>query len=233
MWRFRRRSRDRRTKSRDRKTSRERRSRSRKRSPTPPPTVRPPFRRATRSPLGLRGQSPIEELSSEERDARTVFCMQLSQRIRARDLEEFFSSVGKVRDVRMIVCNKTRRFKGIAYIEFKDPESVALVNLFRMVFIVRLVDNCVISRLWVCPVRSCWACRLSCSTRKLRKTGWATRCPTCCQKGWRDRWGFMLVRYTLTSQRKCWEAFLSRSVKLKTSNWLWTQRRADLKDTDL
>lgn len=52
--------------------------------------------------------------------------MQLSQRIRARDLEEFFSSVGKVRDVRMIVCNKTRRFKGIAYIEFKDPESVAL-----------------------------------------------------------------------------------------------------------
>lgn len=53
--------------------------------------------------------------------------MQLSQRIRARDLEEFFSAVGKVRDVRLITCNKTRRFKGIAYIEFKDPESVALV----------------------------------------------------------------------------------------------------------
>lgn len=52
--------------------------------------------------------------------------MQLSQRIRARDLEEFFSSVGKVRDVRLITCNKTKRFKGIAYIEFKDPESVAL-----------------------------------------------------------------------------------------------------------
>lgn len=57
---------------------------------------------------------------------RTVFCMQLSQRIRARDLEEFFSSVGKVRDVRLITCNKTKRFKGIAYIEFRDPESVAL-----------------------------------------------------------------------------------------------------------
>lgn len=52
--------------------------------------------------------------------------MQLSQRIRARDLEEFFSSVGKVRDVRLITCNKTRRFKGIAYIEFRDPESVPL-----------------------------------------------------------------------------------------------------------
>lgn len=53
--------------------------------------------------------------------------MQLSQRIRAKDLEEFFSSVGKVRDVRLITCNKTRRFKGIAYIEFKDAESVPLV----------------------------------------------------------------------------------------------------------
>lgn len=52
--------------------------------------------------------------------------MQLSQRVRARDLEEFFSSVGKVRDVRLITCNKTKRFKGIAYIEFKNAESVAL-----------------------------------------------------------------------------------------------------------
>lgn len=65
-------------------------------------------------------------MTQEDRDARTVFCMQLSQRIHARDLEEFFSSVGKVRDVRLITCNKTKRFKGIAYIEFKDPESVAL-----------------------------------------------------------------------------------------------------------
>lgn len=81
-----------------------------------------------------RDPSPLEELSPEERDARTVFVMQLSQRVRGRDLEEFFSAVGKVRDVRLITCNKTRRFKGIAYIEFKDPESVALVSrpfLFR------------------------------------------------------------------------------------------------------
>lgn len=77
-----------------------------------------------------RGLEPkLEELPPEERDLRTVFCMQLSQRIRAKDLEEFFSSVGKVRDVRLITCNKTRRFKGIAYIEFKDAESVPLVSL--------------------------------------------------------------------------------------------------------
>lgn len=88
-----------------------------------------PFRRGGRTPpngLGYRDDSPVEDISPEERDARTIFCMQLSQRVRARDLEEFFSSVGKVKDVRLITCNKTKRFKGIAYIEFKDPESVAL-----------------------------------------------------------------------------------------------------------
>ena len=49
------------------------------------------------------------QLTPEERDARTVFVMQLSQRVRARDIEEFFSSVGKIRDVKLIICNKTRR----------------------------------------------------------------------------------------------------------------------------
>ena len=68
-------------------------------------------------------------MTPEERDARTVFIMQLSQRVRARDVEEFFSSVGKIKDVKLIVCNKTRRFKGIAYVEFKDIESIPLVSL--------------------------------------------------------------------------------------------------------
>nr|XP_042901906.1 RNA-binding protein 39 isoform X2 [Parasteatoda tepidariorum] len=66
------------------------------------------------------------DLTPEERDMRTVFCMQLSQRVRARDLEEFFSPVGKVQDVRIIMDNKTRRSKGIAYIEFQETYSVSL-----------------------------------------------------------------------------------------------------------
>ena len=83
------------------------------------------MRPATRS----RSRSPAAQpLSPEERDARTVFIMQLSQRVRARDVEEFFSAVGKIRDVKLIICNKTRRFKGIAYVEFKDIESVPLVR---------------------------------------------------------------------------------------------------------
>lgn len=38
----------------------------------------------------------MDNLTPEERDARTVFCMQLAARIRPRDLEDFFSAVGKV-----------------------------------------------------------------------------------------------------------------------------------------
>uniref|UniRef100_A0A3Q3K9K4 RRM domain-containing protein n=1 Tax=Monopterus albus TaxID=43700 RepID=A0A3Q3K9K4_MONAL len=80
-----------------------------------------PFRKE-KSPNGL----PMDNLTPEKRDARTVFCMQLAARIRARDLEEFFSAVGKVRDVRMISDRNSHRSKGIAYIEFVEANSVPL-----------------------------------------------------------------------------------------------------------
>ena len=44
-------------------------------------------------------RNPQPDLTPEERDARTVFCMQMSARIRPRDIEEFFSSVGKVSSI--------------------------------------------------------------------------------------------------------------------------------------
>ena len=86
-----------------------------------------------------REKSP--ELTPEERDLRTVFCknrwlphvrmigyvflgMQLAALIRPRDLEEFFSRVGKVRDVRLITDPRTRRSKGVAYVEFRDLTCV-------------------------------------------------------------------------------------------------------------
>uniref|UniRef100_A0A8C5LDD8 RRM domain-containing protein n=1 Tax=Jaculus jaculus TaxID=51337 RepID=A0A8C5LDD8_JACJA len=52
-----------------------------------------PFRK-DKSPV----REPIDNLTPEERDARTVFCMQLAARIRPKDLEEFFSTVGNVQD---------------------------------------------------------------------------------------------------------------------------------------
>jgi len=74
------------------------------------------------SKAARREKSP--DLTPEERDLRTVFCMQLAARIRPRDLEEFFSRVGKVRDVRMITDPRTRRSKGVAYVEFRDLACV-------------------------------------------------------------------------------------------------------------
>ncbi|XP_023693614.1 RNA-binding protein 39a isoform X1 [Paramormyrops kingsleyae] len=96
----------------------------------PPPAIKLSRRRSrSRSPF-RKDKSPIREpidnLTPEERDARTVFCMQLAARIRPRDLEEFFSAVGKVRDVRMISDRNSRRSKGIAYIEFVEANSVPL-----------------------------------------------------------------------------------------------------------
>lgn len=52
--------------------------------------------------------------------------MQLAARIRPRDLEDFFTTVGKVRDVRLITDPRTKRSKGIAYIEFREIDSVPL-----------------------------------------------------------------------------------------------------------
>ncbi|PNJ35814.1 RBM23 isoform 4 [Pongo abelii] len=78
-----------------------------------------------RSPPLASGE-PVDNLSPEERDARTVFCMQLAARIRPRDLEDFFSAVGKVRDVRIISDRNSRRSKGIAYVEFCEIQSVPL-----------------------------------------------------------------------------------------------------------
>uniref|UniRef100_A0A4W5N2U4 RNA binding motif protein 39b n=1 Tax=Hucho hucho TaxID=62062 RepID=A0A4W5N2U4_9TELE len=78
------------------------------------------------SNLSVTCMKPIDNLTPEERDARTVFCMQLAARIKPRDLEDFFSAVGKVRDVRMISDRNSRRSKGIAYIEFLEVNSVPL-----------------------------------------------------------------------------------------------------------
>ena len=81
----RKRSSKKRSRSRDRKRSRDRRhSRSRSRE------------RRHRDRKRSKTKEKTPELTPEERDVRTVFCMQLAARIRPRDLEEFFSSVGIV-----------------------------------------------------------------------------------------------------------------------------------------
>lgn len=132
------RDRDRRRDDRDRKGDRNRdRDDRRDRSMR---DDKPRYRSRSKSPqskedrrLGRRASSPVArkrtpspELNPEERDARTVFCMQLAARIRPRDLEEFFSAAGKVHDVRLILDNKSHRSKGIAYVEFEEVDTVPL-----------------------------------------------------------------------------------------------------------
>ncbi|KAF2350293.1 Splicing factor RBM39-like [Trinorchestia longiramus] len=112
-----------RSKSRDRKKLRATRSRSRDRRRRHRSGSRRSRNRSTSHEIHIENK---RQLTAEERDARTVFCMQLSARIKARELEEFFSVVGKVTDVRIITDAKTRRSKGIAYVEFEDVESVPL-----------------------------------------------------------------------------------------------------------
>ncbi|XP_052110435.1 uncharacterized protein LOC107467320 isoform X4 [Arachis duranensis] len=61
-----------------------------------------------------------------ERDQRTVFAYQISLKADERDVYEFFSRAGKVRDVRLIMDRNSRRSKGVGYIEFYDVMSVPM-----------------------------------------------------------------------------------------------------------
>ena len=88
-------------------------------SPPRPVALGPPARRP----------SPNAEPPSEDRDRRTVMCMQLSAKVSPKDLEEFFQKVGQVCDVKMISDRNSRRSKGIAYVEFYDEKSVTPVSV--------------------------------------------------------------------------------------------------------
>lgn len=61
-----------------------------------------------------------------ERDQRTVFAYQISLKADERDVYEYFSRAGKVRDVRLIMDRNSRRSKGVGYIEFYDAMSVPM-----------------------------------------------------------------------------------------------------------
>eukprot|EP00039_Didymoeca_costata_P032996 m.40239 g.40239 ORF g.40239 m.40239 type:complete len:504 (-) comp9640_c1_seq1:303-1814(-) len=113
------RSRDRsRRSSRDRHRDRRDRDRDRERRRS-----RSPRRERRRSPSPAR-YSPPAPLTDEERDMRTVMVMQLPRKCMPRDLMDHFAAAGKVRDAKLIADRNSRRSKGIAYVEFYDPESV-------------------------------------------------------------------------------------------------------------
>jgi len=71
-----------------------------------------------------RQRSPEPEPPSEDKDRRTIMCMQLAALVGPRELEDFFQKLGQVREVKMIADKNSRRSKGIAYVEFHDETTV-------------------------------------------------------------------------------------------------------------
>ncbi|XP_038706995.1 RNA-binding protein 39-like [Tripterygium wilfordii] len=68
----------------------------------------------------------VEPEADPERDQRTVFAFQMPLKAEERDVYEFFSKAGKVRDVKLIMDRNSRRSKGVGYIEFYDAMSVPM-----------------------------------------------------------------------------------------------------------
>ncbi|KAA8535974.1 hypothetical protein F0562_028452 [Nyssa sinensis] len=68
----------------------------------------------------------VEPEVDPERDQRTVFAYQICLKADERDVYDFFSRAGKVRDVRLIMDRNSRRSKGVGYIEFYDAMSVPM-----------------------------------------------------------------------------------------------------------
>ncbi|KAM3315297.1 hypothetical protein ACQJBY_033807 [Aegilops geniculata] len=128
--------RERRSRDREREKERERERRSRSRSERrrdDDERERERFRERDYRDRDVRRRKEdgAEPEADPERDQRTVFAFQLSLKADERDVYEFFSRAGKVRDVRLIMDRNSRRSKGVGYIEFYDAMSVPMAIALR------------------------------------------------------------------------------------------------------
>jgi RNA recognition motif-containing protein len=86
-------------------------------------SIRSPPSNRRRSPPVAKGRRE-DQASTEERDARTVFVWQLSQKVREDDVQDLMSRAGRVRDVRLIIDRRSGRHKGQGYVEYYHASSV-------------------------------------------------------------------------------------------------------------
>ncbi|OQR83934.1 hypothetical protein ACHHYP_14107 [Achlya hypogyna] len=141
------RSRDRRSSRRDRDRSRDRHSSRRSRRSPSRSRSRDSRRRSRRSTSRSKSKekAPVEpprarstsaerierakqrELMELTRDHRTIFVGQLTQKVREKDLEKFFGSLGKLEHVLLIRDKFTNKSKGFAYVEFSNLEDIPKV----------------------------------------------------------------------------------------------------------
>lgn len=72
-----------------------------------------------------RSKSPEKKpVNENERAARTMLVSQLHPKIDEKDLFNFFSNVGTVEDIRLIRDSRTKKSKGLCYVEFTSTTSV-------------------------------------------------------------------------------------------------------------
>ncbi|KAH3907400.1 hypothetical protein HBI56_157790 [Parastagonospora nodorum] len=71
------------------------------------------------------GKTVSPEVTEDDRDKRTIFVQQISQRALTHHLLAFFETVGPVIEAQIVKDRVTGRSKGVGYVEFKDEESVA------------------------------------------------------------------------------------------------------------
>ncbi|CAI0407979.1 unnamed protein product [Linum tenue] len=105
--------------------SRSEREKSKDREPIERERERGGFKEREREPRRKK-EDGTEPEADPERDQRTVFAYQICLKADERDVYEFFSRAGKVRDVRLIMDRNSRRSKGVGYIEFYDVMSVPM-----------------------------------------------------------------------------------------------------------
>ncbi|KAJ6367266.1 hypothetical protein OIU77_003602 [Salix suchowensis] len=124
------REKDKREKDKEREREGERRERSRSRSRRYENDSREREREReidTRDSRRFKEKKEVVEPEADpERDQRTVFVYQMPLKAVERDVYEFFSKAGKVRDVRVIMDRNSRRSKGVGYVEFYDSMSVPM-----------------------------------------------------------------------------------------------------------
>ncbi|KAJ1986763.1 splicing factor [Dimargaris cristalligena] len=104
--------------------SRRHRSPSRGRSRSRSPDRNRRSHRSSRSHRRRDSREDSPVMDESQRDARTIFVMQLSGRIRRSDLYHFFAKVGRVRQAQIILDRYSGRSKGIGYVEFYDKDTV-------------------------------------------------------------------------------------------------------------
>ncbi|KAL7089861.1 hypothetical protein ACP275_12G003500 [Erythranthe tilingii] len=122
------RERERRERDKEKERERERERRSRSRSRLEHDRERELMREREReeSRRFKDKKEAMEPEADPERDQRTVFAYQMPLKATERDVFEFFSQAGKVRDVKLIMDRNSRRSKGVGYIEFYDVMSVPM-----------------------------------------------------------------------------------------------------------